>query len=39
MGKSEITDVIVIGAGAVGENAAGRVVQAGLSAVLIESDL
>ena len=33
------TDVIVIGAGAVGENAAGRVVQGGLSAVLVEADL
>lgn len=38
---SEITtiDVIVIGAGAVGENVAGRVVAKGLSAVLVESDL
>ncbi|MCC3280338.1 NAD(P)/FAD-dependent oxidoreductase [Arthrobacter sp. zg-Y40] len=33
------TDVVVIGAGAVGENAAGRVVQGGLSAVLVEADL
>lgn len=32
-------DVIVIGAGAVGENAAARVVEAGLSAALVESDL
>ncbi|WP_394251323.1 dihydrolipoyl dehydrogenase family protein [Arthrobacter pityocampae] len=32
-------DVIVIGAGAVGENVAGRVVERGLSAVLVESDL
>ena len=32
-------DVIVIGAGAVGENAADRVVKAGLSAALVESDL
>lgn len=32
-------DVIVIGAGAVGENAAGRVVRGGLSCVLIEAEL
>ncbi|WP_231567722.1 dihydrolipoyl dehydrogenase family protein [Sinomonas humi] len=32
-------DVIVIGAGAAGENAADRVVKGGLSAALIESDL
>ena len=32
-------DVIVIGAGAVGENVADRVVQGGLSAVLIEAEL
>jgi len=32
-------DVIVIGAGAVGENAAERVVNAGLTAALVESDL
>lgn len=32
-------DVIVIGAGAVGENVAGRVVQGGLTAVLIEAEL
>jgi pyruvate/2-oxoglutarate dehydrogenase complex dihydrolipoamide dehydrogenase (E3) component len=32
-------DVIVIGAGAAGENVAGRVVQGGLSAVLIEAEL
>jgi len=32
-------DVIVIGAGAVGENAAERVVKAGLSAALVESHL
>jgi len=32
-------DVIVIGAGAVGENAADRVVKAGLTAALVESDL
>ncbi|WP_026819352.1 dihydrolipoyl dehydrogenase family protein [Arthrobacter castelli] len=33
------TDVIVIGAGAVGENAAGRAVQNGLKAVLVEAAL
>ena len=32
-------DVIVIGAGAAGENAADRVVQGGLSAVIVESEL
>jgi len=32
-------DVIVLGAGAVGENVADRVVQGGLSAVLIEAEL
>lgn len=32
-------DVIVIGAGAVGENVADRVVQGGLSAVLVETEL
>ena len=32
-------DVIVIGAGAVGENVAERVVQGGLTAVMIESEL
>src|SRR6478736_1814710 len=32
-------DVIVIGAGAVGENVAGRVVQGGLTAVLVEAEL
>ncbi|WDF33731.1 NAD(P)/FAD-dependent oxidoreductase [Arthrobacter agilis] len=39
MNETQTTDVIVIGAGAVGENVAGRVVQKGLSAVLVESDL
>ncbi|WP_028281354.1 NAD(P)/FAD-dependent oxidoreductase [Arthrobacter sp. H5] len=39
MTTEQTTDVIVIGAGAVGENAAARVVQGGLSAILIESDL
>ncbi|GAB3272324.1 dihydrolipoyl dehydrogenase family protein [Arthrobacter pigmenti] len=33
------TDVVVIGAGAVGENAADRVVRGGLKAALVESDL
>ena len=33
------TDVVVLGAGAVGENAAGRVVQGGLEAVLVEPHL
>ncbi|TQJ35292.1 dihydrolipoyl dehydrogenase family protein [Arthrobacter sp. SLBN-122] len=32
-------DVVVIGAGAVGENAAGRVVEGGLTAVLVEAEL
>jgi pyruvate/2-oxoglutarate dehydrogenase complex dihydrolipoamide dehydrogenase (E3) component len=32
-------DVIVLGAGAVGENVAGRVVQGGLTAVLVEAEL
>jgi len=32
-------DVIVIGAGAVGENVADRVVQGGLTAVLVEAEL
>ncbi|WP_159622272.1 dihydrolipoyl dehydrogenase family protein [Ruania rhizosphaerae] len=32
-------DVIVIGAGAVGENVAGRVVAGGLSAVIVEAEL
>ncbi|CAM3315522.1 Dihydrolipoyl dehydrogenase [Arthrobacter ulcerisalmonis] len=32
-------DVVVIGAGAVGENVAARVVQGGLTAVLIEAEL
>ncbi|GAA1337805.1 dihydrolipoyl dehydrogenase family protein [Arthrobacter roseus] len=39
MTENEATDVIVIGAGAVGENVAGRVVEAGLSATLVESAL
>ena len=33
------TDVVVLGAGAVGENAAGRVAQGGLEAVLVEPNL
>jgi dihydrolipoamide dehydrogenase len=32
-------DVIVIGAGAVGENVAGRVVQGGLTAAIVEAEL
>lgn len=32
-------DVIIIGAGAVGENVADRIVQGGLSAVVVESEL
>src|SRR6476469_140012 len=32
-------DVVVIGAGAVGENVADRVVQGGLTAVLVEAEL
>ncbi|WP_043443221.1 dihydrolipoyl dehydrogenase family protein [Arthrobacter sp. L77] len=39
MSEPQSIDVIVIGAGAVGENVAGRVVERGLSAVLVESDL
>ncbi|WP_104180603.1 NAD(P)/FAD-dependent oxidoreductase [Arthrobacter sp. B0490] len=39
MSEPQTIDVIVIGAGAVGENVAGRVVQKGLSAVLVEADL
>ncbi|MFP5316516.1 MAG: dihydrolipoyl dehydrogenase family protein [Actinomycetes bacterium] len=39
MSPEQTTDVVVIGAGAVGENAAARVVRGGLSAVLIEAEL
>ena len=39
MSDSRDFDVIVIGAGAVGENVADRVVRAGLSAALIEAEL
>ncbi|GAA1109251.1 NAD(P)/FAD-dependent oxidoreductase [Arthrobacter flavus] len=39
MNDSTDFDVIVIGAGAVGENVADRVVRAGLSAALIEAEL
>ncbi|MDQ3475900.1 MAG: NAD(P)/FAD-dependent oxidoreductase, partial [Actinomycetota bacterium] len=39
MTGSQEYDVVVIGAGAVGENAADRVVKAGLRAALVESDL
>lgn len=36
---SETIDVIVIGAGAAGENVAGRAAEHGLSVIMIESDL
>lgn len=39
MSAEQSTDVVVIGAGAVGENAAARVVRGGLSAILVESEL
>lgn len=39
MSEYQTVDVVVIGAGAVGENAAGRAVQKGLSVVLVEADL
>ncbi len=39
MSELQTIDVIVIGAGAVGENVAGRVVEKGLSAVIVEADL
>lgn len=39
MSAEQTTDVVVIGAGAAGENAAARVVRGGLSAVLVESGL
>lgn len=39
MSAEQTADVVVIGAGAVGENAAARVVRGGLSAVLVESEL
>ncbi|TDK24854.1 NAD(P)/FAD-dependent oxidoreductase [Arthrobacter crusticola] len=39
MSEAQETDVIVIGAGSSGENVAGRVVAAGLSSVLVESEL
>ncbi len=35
----KVTDVIVIGAGATGENVAGRVVKGGLEAIIVESEL
>ncbi len=39
MAQTRTVDVVIIGAGAAGENAADRVVQGGLSAVLIEAEL
>lgn len=39
MTESLETDVIVLGAGAAGENAAGRVVGAGLESIIVESAL
>ncbi|MGW0224811.1 dihydrolipoyl dehydrogenase family protein [Streptomyces tendae] len=39
LGPPDVYDVVVIGAGPVGENAAARVVQAGLSAVIVEGEL
>ncbi len=39
MSKSLTVDVVVIGAGAVGENVAGRLVHKGLSAALVEAEL
>lgn len=37
--QSRETDVVVIGAGPVGENVADRVVQGGLSCIIVEQDL
>ncbi|MBA2468315.1 MAG: NAD(P)/FAD-dependent oxidoreductase [Chloroflexia bacterium] len=37
--ERNVTDVIVIGAGAVGENVAERVVKGGLEAILVETEL
>ncbi len=37
--ERSMTDVIVIGAGAVGENVAERVVKGGLEAIIVESEL
>ncbi|MCU1574949.1 MAG: pyridine nucleotide-disulfide oxidoreductase [Micrococcaceae bacterium] len=39
MSEQKIVDVIVIGAGAVGENVADRAAQGGLSVVLVEAEL
>ena len=39
MTESLETDVVVLGAGAAGENAAGRVVGAGLESIIVESAL
>lgn len=39
MSAEQTPDVVVIGAGAVGENAAARIVRGGLSVILVESEL
>ncbi|MCY0905614.1 dihydrolipoyl dehydrogenase family protein [Arthrobacter sp. H14-L1] len=39
MAQTRTVDVVIIGAGAAGENAADRVVKGGLSAILIEAEL
>jgi dihydrolipoamide dehydrogenase len=37
--SAHVTDVIVIGAGAVGENVADRTVKGGLETILVEAEL